>query len=124
MALQAAGIYGPGAAGRFPAGGSARQSPSGTSFEDALGRAQEEVRLSRHAQKRIDRRELGLDSARMDRLSTAIDRAAEKGARNSVVMLDGLAVVVDVRERTIVTALDTGGGGQRVFTNVDSVVVG
>ena len=60
----------------------------------------------------------------MDRLSTAIDRAAEKGARNSVVMLDGLAVVVDVRERTIVTALDTGGGGQRVFTNVDSVVVG
>jgi len=124
MALQAAGIYGPGAAGRYPAGGTARQSPSGTSFEDALGRAQEEVRLSRHAQKRIDRRELVLDSARMDRLSTAIDRAAEKGARNSVVMLDGLAVVVDVRERTIVTALDTGGGGQRVFTNVDSVVVG
>ena len=57
-------------------------------------------------------------------LYVAIDRAAEKGARNSVVMLDGLAVVVDVRERTIVTALDTGGGGQRVFTNVDSVVVG
>jgi hypothetical protein len=60
----------------------------------------------------------------MDRLSTAIDRAAERAHATAIVMLDGLAVVVDVRERTIVTALDTGGGGQRVFTNVDSVVVG
>jgi flagellar operon protein len=88
-----------------------------------LSRAGEGVNLSRHAQKRIDRRDLNLDPARMDRLNNAISRAAEKGARQSVVMLDGLAVVVDVPQRTIVTAMNTGGGQQRVFTNVDSVVV-
>jgi len=59
----------------------------------------------------------------MQRLDTAITRAAEKGSRNSVVMLDGLAVVVDVRQRTVVTALNTQQGKERVFTNIDSVVI-
>jgi flagellar operon protein len=45
------------------------------------------------------------------------------GARNGVVMLDDLAMVVDVRERTVVTALQREEGRQRVFTNVDSVVI-
>jgi flagellar operon protein len=76
-----------------------------------------------HAQKRIDRRELDLDPGRLDRLNTAVSRAAEKGARNSVVMLDDLAVVVDVRERKVVTAMNTEGGREKVFTNIDSVVI-
>ena len=86
------------------------------------------VQLSRHAQNRVDRRELNLDPATMTRLNNAIDRAAQKGSRNSVVMLDGLAVVVDVRDRTVVTAMNTNGsagqpGKEKVFTNIDSVVV-
>ena len=85
------------------------------------------VQLSRHAQKRVDRRDLNLDPARMDRLESAITRAAEKGSKNSVVMLDDLAVVVDVRQRTVVTAMQRNsqaeGGRERVFTNIDSVVI-
>jgi hypothetical protein len=38
-------------------------------------------------------------------------------------MLDDLAVVVNVRERTVVTAMNTEGGRERVFTNIDSVVI-
>jgi len=60
----------------------------------------------------------------MQRLDSAITRAAEKGSRNSVVMLDDLAVVVDVRQRTVVTALNAQQGKERVFTNIDSVVIG
>jgi len=96
------------------------------SFADTLKSAGGDVQLSRHAQKRVDRRDLNLDAGRMERLSTAIASAAQKGARNTVVMLDGLAVVVNVRDRTVVTAMDTAvkeGGHQRVFTNVDSVVI-
>lgn len=96
----------------------------GGSFGDALRRADQELRLSRHAQKRIDRRELDLDAGRLDRLNDAITSAAEKGGRNSVVLLDDLAVVVDVRERTVVTAMNREEGGRnRVFTNIDSVVI-
>ncbi len=49
--------------------------------------------------------------------------AAEKGAKNSVVMLDDLAVVVDVRDRKVVTAIQAQQGKERVFTNIDSVVI-
>jgi flagellar operon protein len=96
----------------------------GQSFQEALNRAGEGVQLISHAQKRVDRRDLQLDSERMQRLDSAITRAAEKGSRNSVVMLDDLAVVVDVRQRTVVTALNAQQGKERVFTNIDSVVIG
>jgi flagellar operon protein len=97
---------------------------AGRSFADVLyQRALEGVQLSRHAQKRVDRRDLNLDRGRLDRLDNAITRAAEKGAKNSVVMLDDLAVVVDVQQRTVVTAMQREGGRERVFTNIDSVVI-
>lgn len=94
-----------------------------TTFGDLLNRAGESIQLSRHAQKRIERRDLDLDPARLTRLNSAIDRAAAKGSRNSVVMLDNLAVVVDVRGRTVVTAMNAEQGKERVFTNIDSVVI-
>lgn len=99
------------------------RSAGGPSFQDALRSAAAGVQLSSHAQKRVGRRDLDLDPARMQRLDSAITRAAEKGSRNSVVMLDGLAVVVDVRQRTVVTALNAQQGKERVFTNIDSVVI-
>ncbi len=96
---------------------------SGASFSAALAQAGNDLRLSRHAQKRVDTRDLDLDHGRMDRLNNAVSQAAAKGSRNSVVMLDNLAVVVDVRQRTVVTAMQQQGGSQRVFTNIDSVVI-
>lgn len=101
--------------------------PNPGEFGALLERAGSELRLSRHAQKRVDSRDLDLDPTRMQRLEGAVAEAAQKGARNSVVMLDELAVVVDVRERTIVTAMNretsAETGRNRVFTNVDSVVI-
>ena len=98
-------------------------SVAGASFQQALQRAGQGIQLSRHAQKRVETRDLELDPARLSRLNTAINRAAEKGARNSVVMLDGLAVVVDINQRTVVTAMNAQQGKERVFTNIDSVVI-
>ena len=112
-----------------PPGGIRPASPApvrtagGPSFQDALNGAAAGSSFSNHAQKRIERRDLDLDPARLDRLNSAISRAAEKGARNSVVMLDDLAVVVDIRDRKVVTAINAESGKERVFTNIDSVVI-
>lgn len=97
--------------------------PAGAAFGDLLQRASARLVLSNHAAKRIERRDLGLDAPKLQRLDAAIDRAASKGARNTVVMLDNLAVIVDVPGRTVVTALDTTRGKENVFTNIDSVVI-
>ena len=96
----------------------------GGAFARELERAVSGLSFSRHAARRVERRELQLDPDRVARLESAVRRAAEKGARQSVVLLDELAFVVDVRGRTVVTALNhRSGGGERVFTNVDSVVI-
>lgn len=106
-----------------PASPAPVRTAGGPSFQDALRGAGQGVQFSNHAQKRIDRRDLDIDPARLNRLNSAISRAAEKGARNSVVMLDDLAVVVDIRDRKVVTAINAESGKERVFTNIDSVVI-
>jgi flagellar operon protein len=107
--------------GQQPAG--ARPGKAEPGFAGALGEASSELRMSKHAQKRVERRELNLTQPQIGRLKSAIGQAAAKGAKNSVVMLDDLAVVVDVRARTVVTAMQQQGQTGRVFTNIDSVVI-
>ncbi|GBD23437.1 hypothetical protein HRbin29_01103 [bacterium HR29] len=108
----------------FPAH-SAPAAPARTgSFGAELDLAVRRLEFSRHAQRRIERRDLQLDPARGARLANAVESAAAKGARQAVVVLDELAFVVDVRQRTVVTALNhREGGAERVFTNIDSVVI-
>jgi len=80
--------------------------------------------FSRHLNDRINRRSIQLDGDKMTRLSSAINRAAGKGARDSVVLLDDLALLVNVSNRTVLTAINTDKMRDGVFTNIDSVVVG
>lgn len=123
MAIDRGLPIGPSAGTPRPASPAPVRAAGGPSFQEALEGAGRAVQFSNHAQKRIDRRDLDLDSQRLGRLNSAIDRAAEKGARNSVVMLDELAVVVDIRDRKVVTAINAESGKERVFTNIDSVVI-
>ena len=93
----------------------------GPSFSDALSRAQE-VRFSNHAQKRMESREISLSPENVNRLSDAIDKAEKRGGKSSLVMVDDLAFIVNVRDRLVVTALDANHRGEGVFTQIDSVV--
>jgi flagellar operon protein len=81
------------------------------------------VSLSGHAQVRFEQRDLALDGAAVQRLSSALDKAHVKGIRTSVIMLDGMAMVANVADRRIVTALNAVQAKDKVFTNVDGVVI-
>lgn len=92
-------------------------------FEALLAQERTGVRFSGHAIKRIDQRNLQIDGARLERLERAVDRAREKGSRDSLVLLDELALVVSVQNQTVVTAMDEDSRKEHVFTNIDSVVI-
>lgn len=94
---------------------------NGLSFADTLDQAQD-VRFSNHAQKRLESRDIHLSEENVNRLSEAIDKAEKRGGKNSLVMVDDLAFIVNVRERMVVTAVDAGHRGEGVFTQIDSVV--
>jgi flagellar operon protein len=94
---------------------------SGTSFTETLSKAQD-IRFSNHAQKRMESRDIELSPENANRLSDAIDKAVKRGGKSSLVMVDDLAFIVNVRDRMVVTALDANHRGEGVFTQIDSVV--
>ena len=58
------------------------------------------------------------------RLDAAVDRMAEKGVRDALVYLSrGLAMVVSVKNRTVITALDEASAKENIFTNIDSAAI-
>ena len=93
----------------------------GPSFIETLENVQG-VRFSNHALKRLQTRDINLNSENVNRLSDAIDKAEKRGGKSSLVMVDDLAFIVNVNNRTVVTALDTNQRGEGVFTQIDSVV--
>ncbi len=81
------------------------------------------VRFSNHALQRIERRGIDTSPDVLHRLDAGVARAAAKGAREALVLVDGTAFVVGVKTRTVVTAVDPGSMREHVFTNIDSAVI-
>jgi flagellar operon protein len=92
------------------------------SFADQLKSADQSVKFSNHAQKRLDLRSIELDKGSMDRLSTAVDKAQAHGAKESLILMDDLAFIVNVPDRTVVTTVDMNRRKEGVFTQIDTVV--
>jgi flagellar operon protein len=101
------------------------QTPQGPAFADVLRdtTGTNPVAFSKHAVQRLERRNLAVDQASMQRLQDGVDRAAGKGARDAVVLVDDTAFVVSVRNRTVITAVGTDQMKDHVFTNIDSAVI-
>lgn len=81
------------------------------------------LRFSQHAQQRLKSRNISLSAEEIARLNTAVAKAAQKGARDSLVLMDNLALVVSIKNRTVITAVDGENLKENVFTNIDSAVI-
>ncbi|MBT0663964.1 flagellar protein [Geobacter pelophilus] len=81
------------------------------------------VRFSQHAQDRLKARGISFSENDLQKLEGAVDSVAKKGGRESLVMLGDAALVVSVKNRTVVTAVDRQSMKGNVFTNIDSAVV-
>lgn len=108
-----------------PAQGTGPGAPlKGPAFDEVLRQRVGAVKFSGHALERVERRGIDLDANNtLARLESGVERAASKGARDSVVFVDGTAFVVSVRNRTVITAVDSEHMREHVFTNIDSAVI-
>jgi flagellar operon protein len=96
---------------------------AGTGFAGQLADASGSVLFSGHAAERMAQRGVKLDSGQLRRLAGGVSQAAGKGSRSALVLVDRVAMIVAVPERTVVTAMTTDRAGQGVFTNIDAAVV-
>jgi flagellar operon protein len=81
------------------------------------------LRWSAHAVQRLSQRQIPITPEVQQRLEGAVDKLAAKGGRESIVLVDRMAFVVSVTNRTVITAVDQAGMRDQVFTNIDSAVL-
>lgn len=91
-------------------------------FGSIFQQEMEKVRFSGHAVKRLEVRNIQLNETELGRLQNAVERAEQKGSKDSLIMMDKTAFIVNIPNRTVVTAMSLEESKDNVFTNIDSVV--
>ncbi|GAE88971.1 flagellar hook associated protein [Acetivibrio straminisolvens JCM 21531] len=71
---------------------------------------------------RLQARNINLTDAQKEKISKAVQKAEEKGVKDSLVLIDDIAFVVNVRNRTVITAVNSNELKENVFTNIDGAV--
>lgn len=104
-----------------PAAGQTSDSPFARVLDQKL--PTQGVKFSQHAQDRLRARNITFSAADLANLEGAVNSVAQKGGKESLVMMGDSALVVSVKNRTVVTALDKTQMRGNVFTNIDSAVI-
>ncbi|NOU68458.1 flagellar biosynthesis protein [Paenibacillus sp. LMG 31461] len=81
------------------------------------------VKFSHHAEVRLQERGIQLKPEQIEKMNNAIDKAASKGAKDALLILAGNGYIVNVPNRTVVTALDGQAMNDHVFTQIDSAMI-
>lgn len=81
------------------------------------------LRFSKHAANRLADREIYLSDNQMSRLNEGAKKAGQKGIKESLVMVDQLAFIVNVPNHTVITAMDQTETNENIFTNIDGAVI-
>lgn len=109
------------------AGADKGKEAQGVSFQDILAQksldAATGLRFSKHASSRLADRNIELTADQMERLAEGAQKAGVKGIRDSLVMVDNLAFIVNVPNATVVTAMDQNQADENIFTNIDGAVI-
>ena len=92
------------------------------SFEDIL-KSKQEIKFSKHASMRLSERNISSTAEQNQRLQNGVEAASEKGIKESLVLVDSLAFIVNVPNNTVVTAMDKKETNNNVFTNIDGAVI-
>lgn len=91
------------------------------SFQEIFKEASEGVKFSKHAAERLETRSIAMTEAQKERLEGAVLQAKQKGMKESLVMVDNLAFILNVKNNTVITAVDN--VKQGVFTNIDGAII-
>jgi flagellar operon protein len=93
-------------------------------LESKLAKRTPEVTFSAHAAERLASRNISLTEQEMVKLSHAVQKVDEKGGRESLMLMGDIALIVSVKNRTVITTLDSSSGGtEKIFTNIDSAMI-
>lgn len=81
------------------------------------------LKFSNHAVDRMQARGIRFSPEEMAKIEGAVSKAAGKGAKETLLLTDNSALIVSVKDNTVVTVMDKAALKENVFTNIDSTVM-
>lgn len=102
------------------------ESKKSESFDQILKSKTEEkfnITFSKHAKDRLERRDIKLTDTQKEKISMAVQKAKNKGVRESLILVDDMALVVSIKNNTVITAVNNSELKENVFTNIDGAVI-
>lgn len=109
-----------------PKGYEAKETAGKKSFQEVLSHKVEEsgqLKFTKHASQRLDSRDIVMSAEQMQRLQNGAKKAGEKGIKESLVLVDSLAFIVNTRQNTVITAMDQNQASENIYTNIDGAVI-
>lgn len=110
--------------------GTNAKAQKGMSFEEILYKQQvketqesTQIKFSKHAANRLSDRNIELTDEQMERLNDATRKAGQKGIKESLVLVDELAFIVNTKNNMVITAMDQTETNENIFTNIDGAVI-
>ncbi|MDA3847155.1 MAG: hypothetical protein PF505_11535 [Vallitaleaceae bacterium] len=103
-----------------------KQNIGTTSFDSILRQhldQKDQLKFSKHATERLESRQIKLTDEQMLKLQDGVKSASAKGIKESLVLMDDIALVINIENKTVVTALSRQESKEHVFTNIDGAVV-
>lgn len=85
---------------------------------------EKKLKFSKHAIDRIRKRNLKIDKAELSSINDSIEKARSKNVKETLVLLDNIALIVSIDSNTVITAMDKNSMKEKVITNIDSAVLG
>lgn len=95
----------------------------GSDFKEVLDDQLKDLKISGHAAKRLKERNLEMDPLEFLKLKEAVSQLRKKGGNDSLVITGKAAYIIDIKNQTIVTAMDKENMENNVFTKIDSTMV-
>ncbi len=97
--------------------------PHGMGNVGSIAAPQATLKFSNHAVERMQSRGVYFNQDEIGKIQEAVGRAASKGSKDSLILTDKAALIVSVKNNTVVTVMDKTALKENVFTNIDSTIV-
>ena len=91
--------------------------------QDSLSNIDSGLKFSKHTCMRLAERNINLTENQVNRLKQGAVKASEKGMKESLVMVDQIAFIVNVKNNTVITAMDQSNDTETIVTNIDGAII-
>ena len=82
-----------------------------------------DLKFSAHAMERLNYRDISFKKDDLLKLNEAVKKVQSKGSKESLILLNDVALIVSVKNKMVITAVDKSQMKGKIFTNIDSTVV-